>query len=298
MAGALARIKTGVKGLDEVLGGGLPAQSNVLLFGSPMCGKKPLLMELVFGGLKQGIPALYLLTDYSYRDWKKMMAISGQNIEEFEKKGLARVIDCYSKQFDLSLRDGEVVTYPEAPSAISSISLHISRAEKALLEQKCPFGYRVGFHSLSALFEATTPAAVSRFLQFTIGKFRNSNATVFYALEKGMHDEKVVTMAKHLMDGVFEFNDSGQISISGIIGAQHTPQNFRMSERGFEFISQTASGRVQQAAGASAKNESPLEKFVESHSNEPSEAPGIGQGEQLPQVQLPLKARIKKSKSK
>ncbi|HQT44553.1 MAG TPA: hypothetical protein PLO51_01120, partial [Candidatus Micrarchaeota archaeon] len=51
--------------------------------------------------------------------------------------------------------------------------------------------------------------------------------------EKGMHDEKTVTMVRHLMDGVIEFEDD-KISVLGVIGADREKHNFKMSSEGFE----------------------------------------------------------------
>ncbi len=228
-----SKVKTGVKGLDIVLGGGLEAPSNILIYGSPMCGKRPLLMELMYHGMKQGIPVIYVLTDFGYGDWKAMMLKTGENVDEFEKKGLVHVIDCYTKQFNMSVRDTDFVSYADSATALSSISLKISRVADAVCETECPMGFRVGFHSLSTLFETLPASSVFKFIQFIIGKFRNSGATVFFVLEKGMHDDKTVTMVRHLMDGVIEF-EYDKISILGVIGADRETHNFKMSSEGFE----------------------------------------------------------------
>ncbi len=230
-----SKVKTGVKGLDIILGGGLEVPSNILIFGSPMCGKRPLLMELMYNGMKQGIPSIYVLTDFGYTDWKRMMENTGENVDEYEKKGMVHVIDCYSKQFNMSIKDNAIVSYADSSTALSSISLKISRAADALCETECPMGFRVGFHSLSTLFETLPASSVFKFIQFIIGKFRNSGATVFFVIEKGMHDDKTVTMVRHLMDGVIEFEDD-KIFILGVIGADKEKHNYKISADGFEFF--------------------------------------------------------------
>ncbi|MCX6769694.1 MAG: circadian clock protein KaiC, partial [Candidatus Micrarchaeota archaeon] len=43
---------TGIASLDDILGGGVPTSGNILIYGDPLCGKKPLLMQFIYEGLK------------------------------------------------------------------------------------------------------------------------------------------------------------------------------------------------------------------------------------------------------
>jgi len=224
-------MKTGIPSLDSILGGGLPARANMLFYGGPMTGKKPLLMQFVYEGLKMGIPSIFVLTDHSYEDWKKMMLQSGWALTPYEQKKIIRVIDCYSKQFDPDIKETDIISYTETPSAINSISLHLTKAQADLSNKKET--HRIAFHSLSSLLEATNPQTVFRFLQFMIGKFRKANATCVYALEKGMHDEKDVAMITHLMDGLIEF-EGGKLRVDGVIGADREWHPYTIGEKGFE----------------------------------------------------------------
>jgi circadian clock protein KaiC len=56
---SLHRLSTGVPGLDEVLGGGLPEYSFNLLAGSPGCGKTTLVHQLTFANASAERPAIY-----------------------------------------------------------------------------------------------------------------------------------------------------------------------------------------------------------------------------------------------
>lgn len=55
----IERLKTGVPGLDEVLGGGLPEFSFILLAGPPGCGKTTLAHQIMFARATPEHPALY-----------------------------------------------------------------------------------------------------------------------------------------------------------------------------------------------------------------------------------------------
>ncbi|MGQ0503867.1 MAG: RAD55 family ATPase [Myxococcaceae bacterium] len=56
---AVAKLPTGVPGLDEVLGGGLPEFSFNLLAGSPGCGKTTFAHQVMFANATKERPALY-----------------------------------------------------------------------------------------------------------------------------------------------------------------------------------------------------------------------------------------------
>ena len=56
------RLPTGIKGLDQVLGGGYPENSLNVIMGSPGAGKSILAEQLVFAGASKERPALYLTT--------------------------------------------------------------------------------------------------------------------------------------------------------------------------------------------------------------------------------------------
>jgi KaiC/GvpD/RAD55 family RecA-like ATPase len=220
---------TGIKGLDTMLGGGMPPAGNVLVYGDPLCGKKPLLMQFVYEGLKMNIPGIFLLTDFGFAEWKAMMAGSGWDISEYEQNGMLQVVDCYSRQFDSRLEDGGIVTYVGNASDLSEISMHLSGLQDEIC--KVADNHRLGFHTLSSLLETNTPDSVFRFMQFTAGKFRRSGASALYVMEKGMHAEQEVRMVEHLMDGVIEFSED-KLRVRGLAGASSGWHGYEITQQG------------------------------------------------------------------
>ncbi|MGI8977987.1 MAG: RAD55 family ATPase, partial [Pirellulaceae bacterium] len=55
----IRQLPTGVPGLDEILGGGLPEYSFNILAGAPGCGKTTLAHQLMFANATLERPALY-----------------------------------------------------------------------------------------------------------------------------------------------------------------------------------------------------------------------------------------------
>jgi circadian clock protein KaiC len=58
----LERVSTGVAGLDEVLGGGIPARSITVVSGEPGSGKTVLALQMLFHAARQGKRSLYFTT--------------------------------------------------------------------------------------------------------------------------------------------------------------------------------------------------------------------------------------------
>src|SRR5580765_3089751 len=55
----IRKIPTGVRGLDEILGGGIPEFSFNIIAGTPGCGKTTLAHQIVFANATAARPALY-----------------------------------------------------------------------------------------------------------------------------------------------------------------------------------------------------------------------------------------------
>src|SRR5476649_978750 len=56
---AIRQLPTGVPGLDEILGGGLPEFSFNIIAGAPGCGKTTLAHQIMFANASPETPALY-----------------------------------------------------------------------------------------------------------------------------------------------------------------------------------------------------------------------------------------------
>ncbi len=62
-AGKIERVKTGVKGLDELLSGGIPKESITLISGPPGSGKSIFCYQFIANGVEEGQKCLYLTLD-------------------------------------------------------------------------------------------------------------------------------------------------------------------------------------------------------------------------------------------
>ena len=85
-------MKTGIPGLDELLGKGLPRGWTVLVKGEPGSGKTTLCLEFLVRGAEMGEPGIYV----SFNETREELLATqkeGLNWEKWEKEGKIRFID-------------------------------------------------------------------------------------------------------------------------------------------------------------------------------------------------------------
>lgn len=87
------RVVTGIKGLDEVLHGGLPKARTILVVGSPGSGKTTFAVQFLVGGANAGEPGLYVSLDEKPERVKVNLSAFGWGIDALEDSGKLTFID-------------------------------------------------------------------------------------------------------------------------------------------------------------------------------------------------------------
>jgi len=87
------RIPTGIKGLDDVLMGGLPKGRMILLVGSPGSGKTTFAMQFLVGGAKAGEHGIYVTLDDKPENVKSNLASFNWDLDSLERSGKITFID-------------------------------------------------------------------------------------------------------------------------------------------------------------------------------------------------------------
>ncbi len=216
----LEKVKTGTARLDDLLMGGIPFSSNVLIYGPPFTGKEVLVSVFIAEGLKKGVPAIWILTEKSAKEIREEMQFVVSGYEEYEKLGLVRYVDAYSRSMGDESQD-EYTEYVESPTDYESIQKAVENAAKAL-KDKHEY-YRVAFRSISTLIAYLDPATAFRFLSPVVGRRKRDRSVAMYTIEKGVHGEQEIQMIGSLMDGMIEFkveNLNTFLSVRGICDAQ------------------------------------------------------------------------------
>lgn len=97
----MPRALTGIRGLDEILGGGLPTRHLYLIDGEPGAGKTTLALQFLLEGVAKGERSLYVTLSESREELEGVAASHGwtlDGIEVFElsKEGLGQAEDNYT----------------------------------------------------------------------------------------------------------------------------------------------------------------------------------------------------------
>lgn len=83
----MERTKTGIPGFDDLVEGGIPRGSNVLVTGAPGAGKSIFGLQYLYEGAKEGENGIYITLDSTTNTLKNQAAQFGMDMEEFESQG-------------------------------------------------------------------------------------------------------------------------------------------------------------------------------------------------------------------
>jgi KaiC/GvpD/RAD55 family RecA-like ATPase len=198
----IAKAKTGNPRLDDLLLGGVPFGSNVLVHGPPFVGKETMVDQFIAEGLKKGIPAIWVTTDKTPLDLREEMKLVLPSYEDYEALGLVKYVDSYSRSMGDTTVD-KYTTYIDEPTAHDKIMDAVEEAAKGFKE-KSEY-YRLAFRTLSTLIAYSDPSQTFRFLTPFCGRRKRDRAVAFYTIEKGMHGEQEIQMLGSIMDGMIDF---------------------------------------------------------------------------------------------
>jgi len=96
----LVRVTSGVEGLDDLLGGGIPVGDAVLVSGPSGAGKSVLGAQFIAAGARQGEPGVIAVFEEHPLEYVRRAESLGIDLEELEKKGALKII--YIRPLDLS----------------------------------------------------------------------------------------------------------------------------------------------------------------------------------------------------
>lgn len=81
------KLKTGIKKLDNLLGGGIESGSRNILYGPPGTGKTVFTMQFLWQGLQEGETVAYDVMDKPFPRLRSYFNSFGWGIEEYETRG-------------------------------------------------------------------------------------------------------------------------------------------------------------------------------------------------------------------
>lgn len=209
---------TGISRLDDLLGGGLPAGTNLLLNGSRHSGPDVLSRFLVAEGLRQGIPVIWVLTDQDMESVQEGMSAVLEGYLDFERRGLVRYVDLYSTRIGSAALHENVwhisVTESDAleklEHVVSDIAAGFAREE---------MHYYLVFQSVSTLIASMDSQAILKFLLPFTGRRHREGAIAYYLVDPGVSQAGEIELLEHMMAGSINLKKEGEkyfLSIQGV----------------------------------------------------------------------------------
>ncbi|HOE93414.1 MAG TPA: gas vesicle protein GvpD [Methanofastidiosum sp.] len=91
------RVKTGIKGLDELIGGGLPKNSSILLSGEAGTGKTIFSLQFIYSGAKDfGEAGIYVTFEEKPEELRREASQFGWDFKKYEAKKKIVILDAAS----------------------------------------------------------------------------------------------------------------------------------------------------------------------------------------------------------
>lgn len=92
----MIRVSTGVGGLDEMLGGGLPKRRVILLCGGPGAGKTIFCLQYLAAAAERGEPGVYVTLEEPLNFIVENVDAFGWNLRKKEASNRLRLLDFYT----------------------------------------------------------------------------------------------------------------------------------------------------------------------------------------------------------
>lgn len=207
--------KTGIRGLDDILGSGIPKGSSVLVAGGSGSGKTILCLQMVSNAARAGKKCLYMSFEESEERLRQHMKDFNWNPEEMEKGGrllikrfnlfdIARSIEGMMEKAKGEIRiDIDPILIPKAfnPDIIVVDSLTAISSTFTGKEQN----YRVFIEQLFRSFErlCTTSFLITETKQVPevfsptgVEEFLADGVIVLYNLPKGVYKQPAIEVLK------------------------------------------------------------------------------------------------------
>lgn len=219
----ITKVKIGVSRLDDLLYGGVPIGSNILLCGAAFIGKETLSLLYIAAGLKKEVPCLVITLDHPHTETRSKLMELVPDYQNCEKKGYIRYIDMYTARTNSNPKNNAVEGNVDSIEDLKNVE-SINKAIDKNLDIISQLGsyYRVSF-PISTLLINLESLAIIKLLERTIARIRGDKSVCLYDINSVIHSEKEVETIKHIMDGSIELrvkNLQKSLSILGLSNVQ------------------------------------------------------------------------------
>ncbi len=210
------KVKTGTPRLDDLLYGGIPFNSNLLVVGPAFVGKEVAILNFVAEGLKKRVPTIIVTTTKLPIDIAKDMAPILPTFVEYDQLGLVRWIDSTAPTANGKTLKEKNVFRVNGPTDFDAMFQIISQLDEEF-KAKYPY-FRLAFLTLSSSLTQADERDALNFFQRLVNRLRQTKAVSLFALERGMHEDQTIEALEHMVDGAIHFKQDKQKTTMQVAG--------------------------------------------------------------------------------
>lgn len=203
------RVKSGIKQLDNLLMGGIPVGSQILITGPTFIGKEVAVNQFAAEAIRKGTPLVWITADRSIDQIRTEMSFVISNFGEYETRGLIRFIDLYSASVGEERKEQNVTVISDY-SDIDAIERAVDGFLTSLGDVPAKRGYRVVFRTISAMTAVMEVKELMKMLRSFVARRKRDKAVSMYCIDAGLMEPKQVQAVAAMMDGVIEFDSDTQ----------------------------------------------------------------------------------------
>ncbi|KYK23231.1 hypothetical protein AYK24_07785 [Thermoplasmatales archaeon SG8-52-4] len=239
----IKRVNTGLNELDELLSGGLPMNSIVLVSGSPGSGKTILCFHYLMNGLNNGENCLYLTSDERIENILKQAKGIGFNFQQWVEQGKLKFLyldldkSDVHKKMDEAIKTGNYSRVVlDSLTPVSEIPVWISSNREIIPHEDTGGVEKYPIDSIPS-----TRMHIRRIMSI-LGK-ENCTAMVTSEVLEGSRSLSRDSISEFMVDGIILMDldmtmDRRKLTIRKMRATKHTlkPQDITITEGGIKFL--------------------------------------------------------------
>lgn len=233
---APGRFSLGNARLDELVGGGLPVGSSLLVVGPAFCGKEAIPLGFLVAGLARGEPAIVVTTVKSPAEVVEELTFMLSGAAKGKVKTLMRFVDCSGKAARGEVPREHIVDIA-SPADFTKIREAIGAHFKALEKEGHP-SFRFAYLPLTESWRLGEPNVARTFVQQMVAAVRRQAGGAVWVAESGIHSADEIESLAGMMQGVVrcqEERDGHAMRVQGLPGTKpHQWVRYRHSPKGIE----------------------------------------------------------------